>query len=738
MNSLPPSTMALEKEYADAAPLASDRAKRRVVLWVCVLLAAGVAVVYWPVIRHQFINYDEPDYVTGNLHVQAGLTWPGIVWAFTTGHANNWHPLTWLSHMLDCQLFGMNAGAHHLTSALIHIANTLLLFVALWRMTRLHPTPARQAKLNKGTTTNTTWRCAMVAALFGLHPLHVESVAWVSERKDVLSTCFFMLTILCYSFYAARIQEAAVANDEIRIPKPEGSPKSEGGSSGNAEQAPMRAVSRTRRAVASRQRRVTFHALRFYLLSLFFFACGLMSKPMLVTMPFVLLLLDFWPLQRFAMENQKKTPNSDESHADTLGAGIENRKSKIEKLLWEKLPFLALAVASAVVTWWAQGRDGNIASLDTVPLGLRIENALVSYAMYLKKMLWPADLAVFYPRPGSIKLQTALAAALLLILITVLALALARRRPYLAVGWFWYVGTLVPVIGLVQVGSQAMADRYTYIPLIGIFLAVTWGLSDLARDWRHRRMILASASIAVLAICGTLTAAQLRLWQDSETLFRHALSVTTNNVTAELNLGSALYEKGKADEAADHFARALSIKPGYAEAQSNLGFTLAAKGSFAKAIEYYRAALRTRPRLAQTHWLLGSALSAEGERTEAVWEYETAIELNPDHAPALNDLAWLRASAADPILRNGAEAVTLAERACRLTKFSQAQLVGTLAAAYAEAGRFDDAVKTATKAKELATATGQEVLAEKNRQLLELYRTGKPYHEELPPTKNGN
>ncbi len=692
-------------------------------LLIGLALGAVALAVYWPVVRHQFINFDDLGYIIQNFHVRAGLTWSSVTWAFTTDYAANWHPLTWLSHCLDCQLFGMNAGGHHLTSALLHALNTGLLFLLLRRLT------------------GATWRSAFVAALFGLHPLHVESVAWVAERKDVLSTFFLLLTIWAYATYAWKSQVSSLKSQDS-LKSQVSSLKSGNGVGGIPDKSGPRELER----LETEDWRLETGL--WYALALVCFALGLMSKPMLVTLPFVLLLLDYWPLGRNA-EWRMQSAECGQAGAlvNPFELKIKNLKFKIFlPLLWEKLPFFLLAAVSSLVTFLAQRHSGAVAAVSQVPLGHRVPNALISYVVYLKKMLWPTDLAIYYPYRDHIPLDQTVGAVLVLIVLSVLAVALVRRRPYLAVGWFWYLGTLVPVIGFVQVGLQSMADRYTYIPSIGVFVAVVWGVADWERRRPRRRVaeksttpagtpalpvaaLPVAAAVLVLIALALCTRAQLRYWQDSVTLYRRTLAVTPGNPIVHGNLGSALVEQGKLTEAAEQFAEALRLKPQYAEAESNWGFALALQGKLEEAIAKYRAALALKPDMERTRYTLGQALLMQGKRDEAIAEYRAALEINPDWPAPLNDLAWFRATDPDPSKRDGPEAVALAERACRLTGFQQALFVGTLAAAYAEAGRFDEAIQTGQKARQLALAAGQKELADKNRQLLELYRARKAYHE---------
>ncbi len=519
--------------------------------------------VYLPTAWNDFVNYDDSDYVTENAHVKSGLTWETVVWAFTSGHASNWHPLTWLSHSLDYQVFGLRAGAMHLVSAGLHVLNTLLLFLVLRGLT------------------GTLWRSALVAALFALHPLHVESVAWVSERKDVLSTCFFLLTLGAYGHSQVQSLKSQVVGGDAS--------------------------------------RFTFHVSRFYLLSLLCFALGLMSKPMLVTTPFVLLLIDYWPLGRL------KTGDS--------------RLKTFLLLVWEKVPFFALSVASSVVTFLVQRKGGAVSTALTV--GERIANAVVSYARYIRKMFWPDDLSVLYPHPGHWPLWQVLVCAALLIGVSVAVAVWGRSRPYLIMGWLWFLGTMVPVIGLVQVGIQSMADRYTYVPLIGLFIMVVWGIADLVAErlpaaWRGRAVAIGAA--AALAACGAVTVRQVQFWRNSETLFKRAVQVTRDNYLAHNNLGFYFSGKGRIAEAMEQYRLSLKIKPNYEDALNNLGYALAGQRKYAEAIPLYEAALRIRPKHAEVHNNLGNALSETGKIDEAIQHYLIALQQKPEHADAHNNL----------------------------------------------------------------------------------------------------
>jgi tetratricopeptide (TPR) repeat protein len=572
--------------------------------------------VFWPAARHGFTGYDDPAYVTGNAHVQGGLKWENVLWAFTTGHASNWHPLTWLSHMLDWQLFGPRAGAQHLVSIGFHIANTLLLFLLLERMT------------------GARWRSALVAALFAWHPLHVESVVWLAERKDVLSGFFFMLTLGAY----ARYVECGMGNPESRIQKAEGRME-------NAEASDTQHATR----ITDHGSRITHHASRYYLLSLFFFACGLMSKPMLVTVPFVLLLLDYWPLRRlsFPILQHSNTPSLPRSAAPPL------------RLMLEKLPFFTLAAVSSVITFIVQSKGGAVST--SLPIGARLANALMSYVRYLGKLFWPGKLSVFYPHPGHWPAWQIIAAAVLLLAISAAVLRLARRWPYLAVGWLWYCGTLVPVIGLVQVGIQSMADRYTYLPLIGLFIMVVWGAAEWACPARNpnlnlnpnlrppspsagfRRLgfrlglrlgLAAGVIVAAVCLCLGLTRRQIGYWKDTETLWRHALAVTEMNAIAQHNLGVALAVKGDFDEAIQHYAEAVRLRPQAESAYLSLADALVKTRRFAEAIQQYEEALRLNPGDAGAHNNLGNLLTRVNRGEEAIQHYTEALRLDAGYAEA--------------------------------------------------------------------------------------------------------
>ena len=526
---------------------------------VYLLLIFVTLVVFHRLPTHDFINLDDNLLVYENPQVLAGLNKEGVIWAFTQYHAEYWHPVTWLSHMLDCQLFGLRPGLHHLTSLLFHLANCVLLLLILRKMT------------------GALWRSAFVAVLFAIHPLHVESVAWVAERKDVLSAFFWFLTIWAYARYAEQ------------------------------------------------------PGLRRYLLVLLFFGLGLMSKPMVVTLPFVLLLLDYWPLGRIQLQNMR-----------TVG-DFDIPRSSLFRLVWEKIPLFALTVVTIIATVVVQDKVGALKSLEAFPLQTRIANALVSYISYLAKMIWPHKLAVYYPHPGTIPVWQVAGSGLLLLCVSVLVIKAAKNRPYLAVGWLWYLGTLVPVIGLVQVGSQAMADRYTYLSFVGLFIMIAWGLPSLLAGWHHRRNAFAIASAILFLGCVVGTWRQVGHWQNSITLFQHTVKVTNDNHFAHNNLGVALARGGRLDEATYHYSQALRIKPDRAEVHNNLGNALAAQENVDRAVGHYYQALEIDPNNARAYNNLGNLLANQGKTEEAINHYTEALRLEPDYVGAHYNLGTVLA-----------------------------------------------------------------------------------------------
>ncbi len=526
-----------------------NSSSQRKMIFISLLLVAATVAAYWQVHEFNFVGFDDDSYVYENLQVRQGLGKDSLIWAFTAVHAANWHPVTWLSYMLDYQLFGMDSGKYHLVNLFFHIVNALLLFFILRKMT------------------GGPWRSAMVAALFALHPLHVESVAWVSERKDVLSAFFFMLTLWAYAVYVAR------------------------------------------RSVPA------------YLLMVFLFACGLMAKPMLVTLPFVLLLLDYWPLNRL-------------SFAQASGHQVKG----VGALVLEKLPLFILALLSSGITYYAQQKGGTVATLDGVPLSMRIANALVAYAGYIGKMFYPVHLACLYPYPKITPWWKAAIAGLSLAAITLAALRSARKRPYLIVGWLWYLGTLAPVIGIVQVGSQSMADRYTYLPLIGLFIMIAWGIPEFVSNSRLKRIGLPILSFLILCILWGLTWHQVRYWLDSRTLFEHALGVTSENAAMHYDLANAYRNQGRLDLAVDQYTQTLRIHPDHSQAHNNLGSVLLEMGRTNEAISHYRQAVRIDPDYADARYNLGIAYVNTGKIDRAVQQFRAALRLRPSDDNILNTL----------------------------------------------------------------------------------------------------
>ena len=640
--------------------------RNQLIAVICLALALVTAALYWPMLHHGFIGYyDDASYITDNPHVSAGLTGPGIAWAFRSGYAANWHPLTWISHMLDCQLYGVSPAGHHFTNLFFHIANTLLLFLWLNQLTRA------------------VWRSALVAALFAWHPVHVESVAWAAERKDVLSAFFWMLALMAYTRHAQKRSRVEGVGGDGNIQHPTSN-----------IQHPMSGIA-DRASVC-------------YLFSLFFFACGLMSKPMVVTLPFVLLLLDFWPLNRFSPPYSIQTAVN---------------------LVAEKWPFFALSLAGSVITYSVQQSGGAFWSSNVLPLHLRLENALMVYSRYLSKIFWPTDLALIYPYPHRWPVALVLGAALVLALWSALFLWRARRNPYLFTGWFWFLGALVPTIGLVQVGVQSMADRYLYLPSIGLFMAIAWGLNDLV-DFRPQwRKIVMLAGIAALAGCLVITRVQLSYWQNSLTVFLHTVDVTTDNYAAYNFLGNVFEKSGREDKALALYEESVRIQPDFPMGQFNLGMLLLESGRPEEASNHLAIAAQLMPHHPETQYDFGLFLRQHGNPADAAGHFRAAIGNKPDFPGALNDLAWILSTAADAKLRSGPEAVRLAQRACELTQNRQAPLLMTLSAAYAEAGQFSDAIATAQKARDLAAAAGQKNIVAQNEELLKLYQAGNPCRE---------
>jgi tetratricopeptide (TPR) repeat protein len=705
------------------------------------LLALVTLLVYLPAAYHGFSIFDDDDYVTENHVVQNGLTWAGVKWAFTTWHASNWHPLTWLSHMLDCGLFGLNASAHHSVNLLLHAANAVLLFGLLLRLTNgLRPS-------------------AFVAALFAWCPLHVESVAWISERKDVLSTFFALLALLAYTRYAQR-----VTSDKWPVARTE-----------TAAPGPARSRVTCLSAEASAK---TGHVSLFYGLALFCFALGLMAKPMLVTLPFVMLLLDYWPLQRFP---------------------------PLWRLVFEKWPFFVLVAVSCVITFLAQHHGGMVVPLEEIPLHYRLDNVPLAYTRYLLKMLWPVHLAIFYPLPKTISPLAVFFAVAVLLSITAAVWFKRKRGPYGLVGWLWFLGTLVPVIGLVQVGHAAMADRYTYFPSIGVFIALTFAVRDWANRLQFSPTVITAAAVLILGGCVVLTENQLRCWRDDEALFAHAISVTKDNEPAHLCLGQVyemegrkadalseyriglklnpyrvktysnvahllagsghtnealaelrealrlypedalthdslanlLADSGHTNEALAEFREAVRINPSDAALHDNLGAMLVELGRFDEAMEYYAAAARLDPADWRAPYLRGKALLKQGRDLEAIPYFRQALQIDPDNLHVLIYLAQVLAADENPEVRDGKTALVLAAKANALTGGAQPFVLDALGMAYAETGDFNNAQKVTQTAIDLATAAQMKKI-KPMQQRLQLYKNHQPWRESflftnLPP-----
>ncbi|MBN1516200.1 tetratricopeptide repeat protein [Candidatus Sumerlaeota bacterium] len=698
-------------------------------LWIAAGLIALALIAFEPVRHNAFVQYDDNHYLTENANLQSGLSLQSAAWAFTTGHACNWHPVTWLSHALDIELFGFNPLGHHWHNVLLHAAVTILLFLILRNMT------------------GALWRSAFVAMVFGVHPLRVESVAWASERKDLLCALFWMLTIAAYCAYVRR-------GGIVR-----------------------------------------------YLLVVLCLALGLMAKPMAVSLPLVLLLLDGWPLRRVRWL-----------------AGDDGEAAPLKRLIVEKIPLFALCLASCIVTYLAQDRAMR-ASADW-PLLFRAINALDSYVNYLWKLLWPAKLALFYPYPEQWHWWKLLIDAVVVLACTGFAAVRFSKQPYLAVGWLWYVISLIPVIGLVQVGSQAMADRYTYLPSIGVLIMLAWAVADWTASWPHRKILLG-------ALCGLLalgmiwgTRAQTAYWRDSVALFEHTLAVTEMNYVIQYELGLVLWQQGEAEAAADHFNRALEIWPGYPDANVNMAVILMTRNQFEKALTHLQRALQANPNYDKAHYNMGALFQAQGKLDPAMAAYQQAVRCNPNHAGAynnlgmlkgqsgkigeamecfheslridpdnvqarcnyaqalmmlgrhkdaleqfqaafrinpmdtdictgvasaffatggfygavdyyrralelqpdnvlaLNGLAWILATAPHPDIRDPQDAILKARRACELTSFQYSNFLYTLAAACESAGQSDAAMEYGSQALDLAQAEGQDGLARAITELL--------------------
>ncbi len=532
-------------------------------LAVSILLAILTVGVFWQVGGFDFIRLDDDLYVTLNRHVQSGFTAQSLVWALTNLDAGFWHPLTWLSLMLDFQWYGLNPMGFHWTNLIFHVASALLLFLVLNRMT------------------GAMWRSAFVAALFAVHPLHVESVAWVAERKDVLSTFFWMLSMWAYVYYVGR------------------------------------------------------PGLARYGLVLLAFVFGLMSKTMVVTLPFVFLLLDWWPLGRC---RSVKSDRTEPSAADGLSNVPKRTRDVAMRLVLEKIPFIVLSIGSVIITYIAEQGIGAIKTIETTSLAVRGANVLMSYATYIGKMLWPMHLAVYYPHPGSWPIWQVMGAGFVLLGLSFFVWRSARRYPYLAVGWLWYLGTLVPVAGFIRIGAHCMADRYTYVPLIGLFIMAAWGFTDLFTRWSRRREALTASAVVILCALSVMTWIQLRHWQNSITLFQHTLAVTKNNYVIQNNMGAALAETGEAEQALTYYRNALGIKPDDVDARYNMGNILIRLDRPREAVAQYAEVLRLKPGLATAHNNMGLALLLLGKTDDAIAHFNEALRIDPAFEQARHNL----------------------------------------------------------------------------------------------------
>jgi len=665
---------------------------RRTTIVVYLFLVAISLAVFGQTIRYDFVNFDDDLYVYNAPAIQAGLTVKGLALAFTSPHARNWHPLTTISHMLDCQLYGLKAGGHHATNVVLHTIAVLLLFRVLRQMT------------------GAVWKSATVAALFAVHPLHVESVAWVSERKDLLSAVFFLLMLDAYFRYT-------------------------------------RAPSMTR-----------------YLLVAVLFAAGLMSKPMLVTAPVILLLLDYWPLRRF------------KQYSSTTGKVLNSGKQlrTRQQLFLEKIPLLLLSAGSCFVTFVLQKHATG--AIPPLPFLWRVQNALVSYVIYLWETLWPTHLAVFYPHPNNtLPIWAVVLAVALLLAITVSAIVFRNKRPYVFTGWFWYLAMLFPVIGLVQVGEQGHADRYTYLPHIGLFLLAVWLAGDVIASHQFRSRLAVGTSIVIIAALARTAFIQSSYWRNSETLWTRALAVTSDNDVAhnnlgylcadrdeldkaishfetalrirsskpdphysvgsafvQMNLADALGRKGQPGEAMVHYEEAIKLQPNYADAYYNRGNILFAEGRIDEAMADWEKTLQIQPNDADAHTCLGNALLRRGSIKEAMVHYETAMTLAPEDPHSRINIAWVLATAPDASIRDGIKAVEFAQQAVELSGGRDPKFLRTLAAAYAESGRFSEAITTAKQAILMARMQGKSGFANVLDEDVGLYREHVPLRAVKP------
>jgi hypothetical protein len=648
---------------------------------ICLVLVLGTAALYYPAAGFKFADSDDRDYVIENYRINSGWSLSGVAWSFQAGYACNWHPLTWMSHMLDCQWYGLNPGGHHVTNIVLHVLNGVLVFLILRRMTAA------------------PWRSGMVAALFAWHPMHVESVAWIAERKDLLSTFLWLLTLGAYLRYTENLK-FQISNFKF-----------------------------------------------YYIAALLFFALAIMAKPMVVTLPCLLLLLDWWPLRRWRGGGGQETATSGRTWP---------------QLALEKVPFFLLSAYCCALTIIAQGRGGAINPLESVSVHFRMYNIVMSYWRYIGKLLVPVNMAAIYPiAPEHRSVLLAAIAGLSLLAVSAAAIMLRDKRPYWCVGWFWYLGTLVPVIGLIQVGAQTMADRYTYVPSLGLFILLCWTVYDWAINWRCGRLVAALAAVVTLGACACATARQLQYWENGETLWTHAIAVTKDNYIACEAYEEYLAENGRWDEARAQGRKALDILNDFSPAQLWLGIILFNEGKFDEAVreitptlkdgwnvargeEYlgkialernlpaeagaaFSKELEFNPALPAGHCGLGQALARQGKLEAARKEFQEALHLLPDYPEALNSLAWMLASNPHANIQDGNDAVKLATRACQLTRYQQSPEIQTLAVAYAAAERFDVAVAAAQKAHDLAVAQRRNHVAAQCLEMEELFRSHRPY-----------
>jgi Flp pilus assembly protein TadD len=709
----------------------SSTERMRLNLFICAALFGVTLAIYWPA-RQFGINYLD-DLFFLNLDPSIGLNRHGMAWALTAVVVANWHPITLFSFLVTHRFGGINPGVEHIVNVVFHAVNAVLLFLVLVKMTCLRDDSAyteasadmsaRQTSANTISETGGTpvlrrniWLCAFVAGIFAWHPLRVESVAWIAERKDVLFTFFMFLALLCYVEYAQEKRKWPQKNAE------------------NAKE----------------NQRQAGRPSYWYTLALVFFILSFMSKAMVVTLPFLLLLLDFWPLKRLsvnakcgARSGPSPHPNPLPSHQMGAERGQPSNKNRVGPkagrmtgvwLVAEKIPFFALMLVFCAVTYRMQKTTGAVSTLQEIGIAGRLENATLSYVNYLGNFFWPTNLTIIYPFPKSFDGIEVTLCAVLLLAISALCMTEISRRPYLAAGWFWYLGTMVPVIGLVNVGGLEMADRYTYVPLIGPVISLAWLVSEWVGAVRSRKLLSAIAAVVLLTLCVVLTRMQLMYWQNNFTLFEHAAEVSPVNSMTQMALASGLAEKGRFREAAVHYQIAAKLVPGDYLPAYYLAIYLRNNGFQRQALAEYQvvASDGCNPNDSFADMNLADALTRLGRYSEAVNYLETVLRANPNSTEAMNNLAWILATCPDANVRDGARAVELGERACELTNHKQTIFIGTLAAANAEAGRFDDAASTAKQAIALAKQHGETTLQEKNEELLRLYQAHKAFHEPGP------